>query len=153
MPVFYKCICSTACCNGRNVSHSRFFLQSYKIPLVMLYSARLCIDDVHGPPCPFSVTLHSPVEFHLLHLPSFTSSTFSIIRLALFFFFLALVKLSLMCFHRFLESVPTSPTIVSVPYCIVHTTELNVFIQCPAHAPSHILTLSCHVYSQRMYTY
>lgn len=58
-----------------------------------------------------------------------------------------------MCLHLFLEAVPTFPTIVSVPYCIVHTTELNVFIQRPAHAPSHILTLSCHVYSQRVYTY
>lgn len=67
-PVFYKCICSTSCCSGRNVSHSFFFLHLMASPdsatrFLVLKNG----DYLSWAPSPFSVALHSPVELHLLH--------------------------------------------------------------------------------------
>lgn len=61
-------ICAHACCNRRNAWHVSFFFllrsnTDVKIPVYFTL-----VDYISRSPSPFSVTLHSPVEFHLLQL-------------------------------------------------------------------------------------
>lgn len=55
--------------------------------------------------------------------------------------------------HRSNKTIPASPTIVSIPDCIIHAPEFQVHSTRLAPSSPDVYALSCHVYSEPVYTY